>query len=511
MKFIYRIHLLILVIVLFGFFNSRCDEMVDLGFDNSSSRGIEDYMGLDEISLDSIEQFESDNKDLTRMDDFELKTAARYFSQFEAPLWNNTKAPAGRDILYHIPYKISSIQYGGIAANIFLNVTNKMQVSSKSLVNFDQEIVKSMFELFLQPIPADEVSSLIPLLGHITIQERKFGALIQGGLTKGFFNIQLHTSLLMAERNFWLTPHDQDEVEKIMLQYRSDTTFDESEMYIIRYGLGDTRLKVGCNTLNMTDFQTDLGFEFIIPTSRLSHNTKLNANPDDLFAQLVTENQQDIDNEKLQESMGNLLRGVRDYLIDPQLGNGYFGVGGYIESKFDIFHNLAHIWVRASYDKLFPATEDRLFMYNVTMQPSDLVADGVGPKELRNGLMQTFVKQYVFPTAFKAEVYPGGIFNFVLALSALVKHVNLALGYDLYAQQRERIRQLYNTTESLQSLVVDEAETDSILQNKIFAEATYVKNLRRTDIGVGLGGDVAVSSKGLGDDWTVYLKIAGTF
>lgn len=483
-----------------------------LAFGLVQAEGFESFMDLDDIPLDVIDRVD-DNDDLdsqTRMSNTELVSAAVAFQGITAPLWNYTKAPAGRDILYHMPYKMSSIQYGGIVADIFLNVTNKMNVTSGSILSLQsqEEWLKSVFLLFMEAMPENEASSVVPLLQHITISEYKIGAYLQGGFVKDFFNIQIHLPVLVGIRHFWLSKRDQNELKSIFSKYENEP-LDQSEFYRIRYGFGDTRLRLGCNTLNMTDFQTDVGLEFILPTSKLSNNPKIRSNPDDLFSQIKEGNPGDKENKDLQDGMSSILKNVRDYMIDPRLGNGYFGVGTYIESKFDVFHDLAHLWMRASYDKFFPDVEYRLFMFKQAMDPNDL--KGKGPDELRNGLMQDFVRQYVFPASFKSEVYPGGIFNFVFAVSTLVKHVNLALGYDYYAQQRERIRRLYNTTTSLQDLRVNDAESNNTEQHKIFAEASYVKNLKRADLGFGLGGDVTVHSSGIGEDWTVYFKISGTF
>ncbi|KKQ32617.1 MAG: hypothetical protein US49_C0006G0068 [candidate division TM6 bacterium GW2011_GWF2_37_49] len=470
--------------------------------------GLDNFIGLDEIPLDVINQVDADDdiNSQTRMSNTELVSAAVVFRDISAP---HTKAPAGRDILYHMPYKMSSIQYGGIVTDIFVNVTNKMNVSSGSILSIKKQepFIKSVFLLFMEAMPEDEASSVVPILQNITISEYKVGAFLQGGFVKDFFNIQIHIPVLIGIRHFWLSPSDQRELRSIFSKYENES-LDESEFYRIRYGFGDTRFRFGCNTLNMTDFQTDVGLEFIIPTSKLSNNPKLKSNPDDLFAQINDGQKGDQKNTDLQDSMASIVRNVRDYLIDPRLGNGHFGIGAYIESKFDVFHDLAHLWMRASYDKLFPDVEYRLFMFKKTMEPNELVPD---PELLRNGLMQDFVRQYVFPASFKSEVYPGGVFNFVFAASTLVNHVNLALGYDYYAQQKESIRKLYNTTTSLQSLRVSDAESDSTEQHKIFAEASYIKNLKRVDLGFGLGGDVTVHSSGIGEDWTVYFKIAGTF
>jgi hypothetical protein len=39
----------------------------------------------------------------------------------------------------------------------------------------------------------------------------------------------------------------------------------------------------------------------------------------------------------------------------------------------------------------------------------------------------------------------------------------------------------------------------------------YVKKRKRIDWGIGLGGDKTLASKGIGEDWTVYLKAVASF
>lgn len=479
----------------------------------------EEFPDLCDIDFSNVDiQAINKNDDAKRgvsLDNENLKQAALLLSQgIQEPLWKSTMAPEGRDILYHIPYKIAAIEYGGFAGNIFFNMTNRMHASADSLMaKFEGESLENLqalVDLFLGDLIGEQyendLSSLIPLMGEITIQERKFGALLQGGFIKGPFTVQLHTSLQMAERNFYISKKRQREIEDAFSKYDQGGSFNESELYRIRFGMGDTRLKFGINTLNMTDFQNDVGFECIVPTSQLSHSQKVKADPGRIL-------QDTSSNDALQKEMTNVLKGIRDYLVDPTLGNnGHFGFGCYMESKIDLFHRLMQIWMHASYDAILPATEDRLFMYKQTITPEDLqnkVIEGDMPK-LRKTLQQ-YIQQYVLPTAFEAEVYPGGIFNFVLALSTDIKKMKFAVGYDYYSQQKEYLRKLYNTNTSLFDLRVEDTEADRIEQHKAFAEALYEKKYKRCDLGVGLGGDFAFLSHGIGDDWTVYFKIATSF
>lgn len=347
---------------------------------------------------------------------------------------------------------------------------------------------------------------MIPLLGEITLQERKAGILFQGGFIKGRFSVQLHTSLQVAERNFYISKKRQNELKDLFSKYDEGGNFDESELYYVRFGMGDTRLKLGINTLNMTDFQNDFGFECIIPTSLFSHSPKIDADPSGIIDDISS-------NEALQDGIVNVLKGVRDYLIDPRLGNGgHFGFGCYMESKADMFHRLLQLWMRASYDKLFPADEYRLFMYKITVTPDEVnkVAKAGVDKDIRDAL-KPFFQEYLLPTSFKSQVYPGGIFNFVLAASTEIKKMKFAIGYDYYSQQKEAIEKIYNTNSSMLDLKVEATQAERVEQHKVFAEGLYVKKYKRCDLGVGLGGDTAVYSQGIGDDWTVYFKISASF
>jgi hypothetical protein len=476
-----------------------------------------DQIGLGDIDLSDIDMIEDDEKDSvqTRMDDSELIGAATTLAGgFKQPIWANTKAPEGRDILYHIPYKIAAIEYGGIAGNIFFNMTNQMHTSSSSLMGALQgerlENLKDVMELFvgdlIGPDSQADLSSVVPILGKITIQERKFGALLQGGFIKGLFSVQLHTSLQMAERNFWISKKNQKIVENAFSEYDNGGEFDISELYRIRFGMGDTRLKLGMNTLNMTDFQNDFGFECIIPTSLLSHSPKITADPSGILDDTSS-------NEALQKGIVDVLKGMRDYLIGPRLGNGgHFGFGCYMESKADLFHRLLQLWMRASYDKLFPGDEYRLFMYKITVTPDDLQRSAeTGKAKIVRPVLQEFLQEYLLPQSFKSDVHPGGIFNFVFAASTEINKMKFAIGYDYYAQQKEAIEKIYNTNVSMSSLKVEDTEADSVEQHKVFAEALYVKKYKRCDLGMGLGGDAAIYSRGIGDDWTVYFKIAASF
>ncbi len=493
------------------------DDQVGQSGSLDAGTSVMDRIGIGDIDLSDIDKIEDSEKDSvdTRMEALNLQEAAIALSEgIKQPLWANTVYPQGRDILYHIPYKIAAIEYGGFAGNLFFNMTNRMHTPTGSLVakikGEGLEALKQVINLYVGQLvgeqKAKDLSSVVPLLEEFVLQERKVGVLLQGGFIKGPFSVQIHTSLQVAERNFYISKKRQRELKELFSKYDEGGKFDESELYRIRFGMGDTRLKLGINTLNMTDFQNDFGFECIIPTSLLSRSTKIDADPSGIIDDISS-------NEALQDGIVNVLKGIRDYLIDPRLGNGgHFGFGCYMESKADLFHRLLQLWMRAAYVKLLPADEYRLFMYKETVTPDEVHAVAVkGDDKYIRDVLKPFIQEYLLPTSFKSEVYPGGIFNFVLAASTEIKKMKFAIGYDYYSQQKESIEKIYNTNSSMSALKIEDTEADSVEQHKIFAEALYVKKYKRCDLSVGLGGDTAIYSRGIGNDWTVYFKIAASF
>lgn len=444
-------------------------------------------------------------------------TTGERVAKIKNPLINQTKAPVGRDILYLLPHKMTALERGGFALHYFFNMTNRMKFTLNDL--FDSQTIDGIVDQLLilsPPESAAEISSVIPIFKKMTIQERKTGILGQFGFIKGPWMLQAHTSLLLGERNFWLSKSDQREAKEIMRRLLGDNgeAFDESELFRIRVGLGDTRLKAGLNTVNAPNMQIDVGFEGIIPTSEIFNSIKLNTNLPDIIEKEVFLG-------KVQDNALPVLRNIRDYLISPRMGNGgHFGLGCFFESKIGIFHDIAQLWMRLSYDKLLPGKEDRLIMVKQVVTPEDLGAAYSATDEVAAQVLNDYLEQYIFPSAFSVGVNPGGVINFVTSISVDIRRMRCAFGYDFYAQQKERIKKLYGTRLmrddgtplQLSDIRVDDAVSQEIRQHKIFTEMLYkLKTTEKNSMSLGLGGDYTISSKEMGRDWTLYFKFTASF
>ncbi|MCK4650793.1 hypothetical protein KAT08_01330 [Candidatus Babeliales bacterium] len=456
-----------------NFSNLKCDDFNNFNFD--------------EISFDDLEKIETkgNGEDLK-------KSIVNVIEKIETPLWKKTKQPKGRDILYLLPHKLTAIEYGGFIVNIFFNYTNKMCFSPNETLKLSENeaAFQALIEELNNTVSNKQSSSLIPLFKKLTIQERKAGTLLQAGFITGAYTFQLNTSLQISERNFWLNKKDRDQIKNMFES--SGSLFDEKELYKIKYGLGNTRIKIGMNTLNTSSIQLDIGIETILPTSQVSY----------------IKDKDKINLEDLENSVTYLLNSIRDNLINPNLGNnGHYGIGCYIETKISLFHNLITLWNRISFDNLFSSKEDRLILSKQTLpKPIDL------PYNFLKNNFTKIIKQYIFPPPYTLDVKPGGIINFVLNTTFNInKKWSIGIGYDFYSQQKECFDKIYNFDDDINTLRIQDAASNNIVQHKIFTETNYIKKQHRWNLNLGFGGDYTISAKEIGHDWTIFLRIGASF
>ncbi len=433
--------------------------------------------------------------------------------KLQNPLWTSTKPEKGRDILYLMPSKITAIEYGGGSCNLFFNMTPKMHLTGNNLLNVDQLNLTGIALNLLGRIPGvknpELLGGLLPLVKKITLQERKVGSYFQAGLARGPFILQFHSSLQIGERNFWLNKKDLEEVKELNNFIFGDSKeFDQNNLYRIHSGLGDTRVKIGLNTINSRRIQTDAGLECIIPTSRASRKKLAEVNLDAELGDDIT----------LVKTLSDSLFNIRDYLLFSEIGNsGHFGLGFYIESKIDLFKGLGELISRVSFDKFFESNEQRLLLRKQHMSFDEFInaanaAAGAFDDAMARAAGITFGKQYLLPGVYTLGIEPGGIFNTTFMLSIPYKKFHFRYGYDFYFQQAERFKKLYSDNLSMEDLNTDLAMLKQVVQHKMFSETTYrIKNFNNIELDIGLGADTTIFAHNIGKDWSIYLKFASSF
>ncbi|MFA6527727.1 MAG: hypothetical protein WCT20_04855, partial [Candidatus Babeliales bacterium] len=155
--------------------------------------------------------------------------------------------------------------------------------------------------------------------------------------------------------------------------------------------------------------------------------------------------------------------------------------------------------------------ERRLFMHKKKLTLDSLNPTGVDIQDVAT--IYQYLQQYIVPSGFKVAIEPGGVFNAISSLDfKFGQNVKYALGYDFYSQEAEKIVNLKHATISLDDLVVEKTEQDSVRQHKLYTELMFLKPFKRMDVSMGTGGDITVAStSNIGHDWTVYVKCASSF
>ncbi|MFH1831972.1 MAG: hypothetical protein ABH827_04210 [bacterium] len=422
------------------------------------------------------------------MPDPTIEQLAETLSIFiQQPLWTNTRVPAARDALYLMPYKFSPPKKSTFTVNFFYNEIPNMRITIGNLLQTTTIAnEKEMLDTYLESIQnPDDRAALMPIFRKVSIQERRFGFFLQSNFKKDPFSFQIHLPLIIEERNCWLSINKIRKVLNILDVKLADIPI--GEFYKLQPGIGDTRLVLGLDDLEISSCKINIGFQGTIPTSKLSYSPKYETNVEKI------PDIADIDN--LTNEMLKIARNIRNYLLDPRFGNsGHFGAGIYTELRKSLFNDRVELWTRISLNQLFDANEDRLFFFKQTISTSML-----------NTGQQTYnyLKQFVFPSSYNVKISPGTIINGIIAASTTIGSTRWTCGYDFYEQQHEVIKKINHSTIPLSALKIKEAQSLKAQQHKLFAEALY-KN--KKPVTLGIGGDATIASVHIGKDWTVYFK-----
>ncbi len=471
----------------------------------------------DDLSLEMLQEWEHEHikpRTSSLPPGVTLAIIASKVSKFiKSPLWKKTTSSRGRDILFLFPNRIFTSQDNELAVSFFYNMTHNLQASFNGLIDLENAIdTEQLLEEIFTRIPffndqtsITEISSILPLFTKISVQERKGGFFLQKRFELDPFEIEIHTMPFgFAERNFWLSATNQKIITDLGNKIFPGQTLNQNEAFRMRFGPGDTRVQIGVKAIDKDPVKLSIGTNIIFPTGSIAHKTRLRPI--------------DIHSEDYLGISVSILQNMRDYFLDASLGNrGHFGFGAYLKSTIPLIKNLVNLHCQFSYDTLLPAHEDRLFAYKKTLEPSDINPINYPPdldsdekEALAKELLKKFLPQYLILLPFKVNIAPGDIFNATTAIKFGVNHWRWSFGYDFYLQQREKMKEIYNTDDQ-DKLRIDDATIQKTSQHKIFSETSYIPSLTKADLHLCWGSNWTVRSRGLGHDWTLYFKVMTKF
>ena len=468
---------------------------------------------LDDIDFDSLMddltdgELKKSERRIENIDDDAIsreygtaKTRSFGFSEKDALMaaWTRTEGARSRDPLFLVPSRRLACDGSGFSFYPFFNMTNTLRVRPDMILNAGAVNILSI--AFDDPGSMDDSDSstlgnilpMLPFLRKMTLQERRLGGMFSTVIVDGRWKLQIETVLFLSERNFWI----KDKKERTDLQKIIDKLDDIGTGSAIRtkFGLSDTRLKFGYDFLRSEWAELTFGIQGIIPTSRMWQKDP----------KLTIETKS---GDELSVLVNDLLNTAGQLMIDPKLGTGHWGVGGFLDMRLHIIPSKLDFWSRITFDYLLEGSEHR-FMPGTQLVPVQKLKELFGTGKVPDD----FPLCDFFPYLVKASVRPGHIFNATFGFDwKMTEHFKLNLGYDFYSQQAEKVGKILAPNIDPSMLRIQDSVSSQVVQHKAFGEVLYEKKGKEYDWKIGLGGDLSFASQGAGRDWTVHAKLGIRF
>ena len=411
-------------------------------------------------------------------------------------LWGRTAGSRGRNPLYSYPNRVSSFDRDGFYSNLFFNRSHRIDVAPALLLS-DQ--ATNLIHEFLgngDDIESEDFGTMIKLLPYVldmTAQEHRFGSYLQYVHSFDPFVFQLEVPFFVIEKNYWL----EGKKKRADLQKLIDELdgLEGGALYKIKAGLGDTKLKFGYKAIDADRCKLNVGFSSTIPTSGIRAAKKPS------FERGVNYGD---DRQKL---INGLLKVGRQIMIEPKLGQGAWGLGTFLDANVSFFKDKLDVWGRLSWDYLFNVSDYRFLPTITNVSLADLFSITQA-----DGIPSDFPLDDIFPHMVKMRINPGMIYNATIGTKYhITNNWKIGVGYDLYIQHAEKVKNIraYDIENSL--LRVDNALAGRVIQHKIFGDISYEKKGKHVDWLVSLGADKTIATSRASKDWTICAKLGFRF
>ena len=411
-------------------------------------------------------------------------------------LWGKTGGYRSRDPLYLMPQRKLSCDKSGLSCNFFFNRSSSLPVRPNTVLQTDGiNLLLGFIDGGVVPLgdqqDTESLMKIFPYLDDMTIQEHRVGGFFQFLFNYKKWVMHVDLPVFLSEKNFWVRDR---RLRQDLLDVLSESANGSGGAVRTRFGLGDTRLRLGYKLRDSDRLKIVSGVEGILPTSRWGRKHPKN----------IIKTEAGSTRKQLLEDLLNVSKHI---MLDPKLGTGHWGIGGFFDMRFSIIPDKFDLWMRFSYSHLLSQNEDRFMPTPLLMPVGDLgllFTSDVVPADVS--------LTPLFPQLVTAKVSPGDIFNATLGFDwKFAKNWKLGVGYDYYNQQREEISSIFAPDIDDSLIIVGDAIASKIVQHKIFGDISYTKKGKKIDWNFGIGGDTTFSSRGAGRDWTLFAKIGISF
>jgi hypothetical protein len=484
---------------------------------------------LDTLDPDLLEAIDFNNLKAICPDDFDIVSL---LLELNAPqilqndLYKQTNLPNTRDL-----HSLPSLQpfferttQWGIGAQFFANITSQMYFTKcspfiSSYLAFDNgDFLEQIDNKFF---PTIDIPDIISLFSTIKLQERRIGALISLFRRYKAWSFMVVLPIYYLEHNFFLTEEEIDEISinPLFRSIPSGSDDTATQQMIACHlvndsaGIGDLRFTVQYDLSSLCNLKAILGLDFIAPTAHafkkgiIGNNFPLNApippfSIREIFDLFCKGQNNQIINDSKAFLIGALDR-LTTNVADSRLGSHHFSLRPFIEYKKP-FTNRLSLASYASVQPFFTRQDIRFFITATT--PEEFNRDFKDPDQATANLdflNQAFIETlYTFPVCLKVK--PGLEARFAVSLIWESKDFSVAFGYDFWHKNAERFIKV--PSEIAQKFVLSQGLKSSAQQSKLFTHIFAHHSHSGLDTWhVGLRGDITVTHKGIGRDFTLAM------
>lgn len=435
--------------------------------------------------------------------------------------------------------------------DLFYNQTTRGYFTHKSsnicsylAIEEDSPFIQALGKIFQNvqnlglelPITIDEVSTILKLFETFTVQERRLGFMFHAKGSIDKWNLYMYAPWYYLERNHFINPTIQAEIEELIEDIFGESTVPECEEIAFQdahfvsdsFGIGDTRLMVDYPVYDTTFWQMYIGGLATIPTAfafkkglKGNHFHRLTCRPLLPLCDLVNniiESRDAGSNNDLEPFLLSLLDNASAMLIQTPLGNGsHPGIGIYMRNTVPVSEYIQERWARKlllrsfiSLEYLIPGWEKRSFRFPANRAPfaqfplENISADRVDATY--DFIVQQLTDRFI-PIGLETKVHPGIIFHSSTQVSYEGKRNGFTFGTDTWVRSPEHLKKIQGCKELLAQIDQCNAAQRFGYQSKLFGSIFFkVKKPGRLWT-FTLGGDTTFMTRGIGQDYSLLFGI----
>lgn len=380
-----------------------------------------------------------------------------------------------------------------------------------------------------------DVAKIFSLFENMTVEERQVGFMFHCMKHWRHTTLRVLVPLYYLESNFSLTPHEQDAVARELgsMDPEEEAQFRKDHFISDKIGLGDTRIEVDHTFYKRPSFTLRGGGLATIPTAWMwgggflgslfpRSSTMPSLELDFIFNAVEnpgTDSEKEVVDTVTELLLDSFDRVAAD-LIDIPLGNNrHLGLGLYLRGKTPLSAYVSGPTAerikfagRTSIELFLPSTEKRFYINKIdeqafanhNFQDLNLAAENV-----------QFLKEQaisrLFLRAFDTTVVPGVIFRWSGGAYYKGDAWGYNFGLDFWLQNKPHFSSINVPKATLNMIDIPKAKPPVAQQTKLFGGIILKQKTNTSTWFFSLDADVSVSSKGLGQDYSLALNFEASF